>query len=586
MCGISAYKGKRQAGPLLVNALKTLEYRGYDSAGLAVFGKEVVIKKGVGKVAEVDRKVHFEQLKGTTGIAHTRWATTGAVTGENSHPHKSNDGRFVLVQNGIVENYLDLKNTLIREGFTFTTQTDTEVIANLIEKESKSNGFLEAIHKAFIQLHGRNSIVVLDTTTGDLIAAKNGSPLILGMGDDEWFLASDVTPLLEHTKEVIFIEDNQYVHLNSTYKFYDSQLLPIEPGMTTIDWSVEQARKGNYPHYMIKEIMEQRDSIAHAIAQPKEDISRVAGMINDAFGTYAVGCGTTGSVGFVATYIFSQVARKHINFAIGSEFPEFRPFLTEDSLLLAISQSGETADTLEAIESIQDKGGKVVSIVNVMGSTVMRKADASLMVQVGPETSVCSTKATTGQIAILYLLAYACVGKYEEGLRELQKTVDAVQGFLTEEYCASVKAVADRLLNVEHIYIIGRGANYPIAKEAAIKLQEVSYIHAEGFAGGELKHGPIALIDEGTPCIAFVPNDKTKEDILANATEVKTRGGLIIGIAPENNEAFDIWIEVPDVLTSPIVNIIPIQLLAYYLAVGRENDVDQPRNLAKSVTVK
>ncbi|MDD9954489.1 MAG: glutamine--fructose-6-phosphate transaminase (isomerizing) [Candidatus Woesearchaeota archaeon] len=586
MCGIAAYKGTKQASPILLEALRKMEYRGYDSAGIATVHDGVItVRKDTGKVEEVNKKVQFSELKGTTGISHSRWATTGSVTQKNAHPHYSSDKKLAVVQNGIVENYQELKATLEEKGYSFQSETDTEVIAKLVE--DSEHDLLQAVQDAFLQLHGRNAFVVLDST-GSIVAAKKGSPLILGIGEDALFLASDPAALLEHTKNVIFIEDNELVVLDDAYTIYNANTLQeLKKEPTTINWTVEQAQKGNYDHFMIKEIMEQKECIMQALAQPKELIQTVVNEINGAFGTYVVGCGTAGKVALTSTYAFSDIAKMHINFAFGSEFPSYHDFLTEKSLLIAISQSGETADTLEALETAKAKGGKIISVVNVMGSTMMRKSDHTLMVNAGPEISVCSTKATTNQLAIMYLLAYACNGRYDEGLSILKGTAAAVDEMLNDAFCAHVKKLAEKLLDQPNIYVIGRGMNYPMALEAAIKIQEVSYIHAEGFAGGELKHGPLALIDKDVPVIAFVANDETKEDILANAEETKARGAYVIGIAPENNDVFDYWIQVPDCPeTSPIPNIVPVQLLAYYLSTMKGNDVDKPKNLSKCVSVK
>jgi len=582
MCGITAYKGEKRAAPILISALRKLEYRGYDSAGIATLDGSINVRKGVGKIDQVNKKESLEDLPGTVGIAHTRWATTGSVTKKNAHPHSA-DG-FAIVHNGIVENYQDLRKELQAKGVTFETETDTEVILKMIIHAGTET--LEAVHHVFNRLHGRNAFVLMDST-GTLFAARKGSPLIMGIAKKGIFLASDAAPLLEHTREVVFINDGELVQVGDSYTIYNTNLEQQERNPEHIDWSVEQAQKGNYDHYMLKEIMEQRHTIADALANDKELIEQTAKRIRTAFGTYVVGCGTAGRVALASTYIFSHIAKMHLNFALGSEFPSYHDFLTEKSLLVAISQSGETADTLEAIEVVQELNGNVVSVVNVLGSTMDRIATVTIPVCAGPEISVCSTKATTGQLAITYLLAYACAGKYEEGLRVLKTTAESLNEFLNEAYLSSIRELAETLKQQENMYIIGRGQNYPVALEAAIKIQEVSYIHAEGFAAGELKHGPIALIDKGTPLIAFVPNDDTKENTLTNVLEVKARGGFIIGIAPENNEAFDVHIPVPDVPeTSPIVNIIPVQLLAYYLGVARGNDVDMPKNLAKSVTVK
>ena len=588
MCGIIGYKGTKNAVEVVLNGLKDLEYRGYDSWGIASLNGGITIVKDVGKVGLVTLN-HLKLEPSKMAIAHTRWSTHGSVTKTNAHPHFSHNETFALVQNGIVENYQELRGELKTKGHKFYTETDTEVIVRLIEEEAKNNLDLkEAARLAFKKLTGRNAFVLIEKENSRIIAAKNGSPLMLGIGKDEYILASDPSPLLKHTKQIIFLDDNELVEINAHHTIFNILTNhPIEKEIQTLTWDPEQAKKGVYPHFMIKEILEQKHTIKQALIQDPELIKQIAKEINLAFGVYAVGCGTAGKVCLSGTYAFSDIAKKHINFAFGSEFPNYHHFIQSRSLLLVVSQSGETADTLEAMQTVLNKNGKVVSLVNVMGSTIMRKSDYSLLLNAGPEISVCSTKATTSQLALMILLAYACADRYDEGLKLLIDAAEKVGLMLDDQLNHSLQQLAEKIKQHRDIYIIGRGVNYPMALEAAIKIQEVSYIHAEGFAGGELKHGPIALIEKGTPCVALVANDETKPDTLSNAMEIKSRGGYIIGVAPENNEVFDYWIKVPDVgIASPIVNIIPIQLLAYYLAVAKGYDVDRPRNLAKSCTVK
>ena len=400
-------------------------------------------------------------------------------------------------------------------------------------------------------------------------------------------MSSDTTAFLDNTRSAIYLDDNECAVINDSLEIFDIENGNLKSKKTeTIDWTAEQAKKGIYPHFLLKEILEQKFTIRQAIMQFENKIKEIACDINTAFGTYAVGCGTAGKVCLAGTYFFSEIANKHINFAFGSEFPSYHHFLKDKSLLLVVSQSGETADTIKAVQTMKQRGGKVISVVNVVGSTIARMSDKFLLANCGPEMAVCSTKATTAQLAILILLAYATAGKYDEGQELLKKTADAVTKMVNEEFNRKIKSLAVKIKSWESMYVIARGVNYPIALESAIKIQEVSYVHAEGFAGGELKHGPIALISKGTPCIVFAANDSVKKEILSNAMEVKSRGGFIIGVSPQNNEIFDVHIKVPDAgIASPIVNIIPIQLLAYYLAVEKGFDPDKPRNLAKSVTV-
>ena len=588
MCGIFGYKGHRNnAAELVISGLKKLEYRGYDSWGVAYKNKDNQVKvfKEVGKIGEVDS----DQFKEETSLAmgHSRWATHGGVTKENAHPHCSEKGCITLVHNGIIENFRELKKELQEKGYTFKSETDTEVIAHLIE-EYISEGFVEGIKKAIDRLKGRYAIVVINDKENLLVAARRGSPLIIGVGKGEHFIASDVPAFLEHTREVMYLDDNQMVIINDRPEFIDLESgKQIEKRIVRINWDAQSAEKGEYPHFMIKEIIEQKETIARAINQEPEQLERIVNEIKGAFGTYLVGCGTAGKVCLAASYQFAHIARRHINVCFGSEFPSMQDFLTDRSLIIAVSQSGETADTLEAIEVAKKKGAKVLSIINVEGSTMDRISDHSIHIKVGPEKAVASTKATTAQMAILTMLAYGCAGDINEGRRLLVDTAGKINDMVNPRYEEHIMKLAKKIKDFESMYVIGKGMNYPMALEAAIKLQEVSYIHAEGFAGGELKHGPIALISEGTPCIVLVGDDETKKEIISNAMEVKARGGFIIGVASENDEVFDYWIKVPESgNASPIVNIIPIQILAYQLAVLRQNNPDMPRNLAKSVTVK
>ncbi|MFA5829173.1 MAG: glutamine--fructose-6-phosphate transaminase (isomerizing) [Candidatus Gracilibacteria bacterium] len=589
MCGIFAYIGqKTNAADLVVRGLKKLEYRGYDSWGVAYQnGSNLGLYKKVGKIGEFDLE-HNPFPQTSIAIGHSRWATHGGVTELNAHPHVDEAKKLAVVHNGIIENFEELKARLISQKHVFISQTDTEVIVHLIEEYCKKHDFETAAKMAIKELKGRFAILVMKAEDHKIIAARRGSPLIVGIGEHEYFVASDIPAFLEYTRKVMYLDDNQMVVLDGKPLFYDLDTdKEIEKRVVEINWNTKEAEKGNFAHFMIKEIMEQKDTIHRAINQDDHEIQKLAEEIKKAYGTFLIGCGTAGKVCLAAEYIFAKVAQRHVNVVVGSEFPSHQHFLKEKSLVIAVSQSGETADTLEAIEVAKKKGAKVLSIVNVEGSTMDRESDYTLHIKAGPEKAVASTKATTSQIAILTLLAYACVDKLQEGKKLLIETAGKINDMLNPRYEEHIKNLAEKLKDSESMYVIGKAVNYAMALESAIKLQEVSYIHAEGFAGGELKHGPIALISEGTPCIALVANDETRTDILNNAREVKARGGYIIGISPENDAIFDFWIRVPDVgIASPIVNIIPIQLLAYYLAILRQNNPDMPRNLAKSVTVK
>ncbi|MBT4917033.1 glutamine--fructose-6-phosphate transaminase (isomerizing) [Candidatus Peregrinibacteria bacterium] len=592
MCGIFTYYGHKNTAPeLVIEGLKKLEYRGYDSWGIAYkTNDEIEIRKEIGKIGDI--KVKDLDLKHSNiAIGHSRWATHGGVNKKNAHPHFTEEKDIALVHNGIFENYVEIKKYLEKKGHTFKSDTDTEVIAHLIEEHAKTHEFEDAVKLATQEIEGRYAIVVLNSSNETMIAARKGSPLILGVGhtEGEYFIASDIPAFLKYTNKVIYLDDNQMTVIkDGEAKFYDMEKHEeIEKRIVEIDWDEESAEMGDFAHFMIKEITEQKETLARAINQDPKIIEKVAKAIESAKGTYFVGCGTAGKVGMVGEYLFAKIAKKHTNFAFGSEFSNYKDFLTKDTLMICISQSGETADTLEAIEVAKEKGVKIVSIVNVETSTMARMSDIVVPIKAGPEKAVASTKATTSQLAILTLLAYACDGGVKKGQQELINAAGQINDMLNPRYEEHIMKIAEKIKEVESMYIIGRGANYPMALEAAIKLQEVSYIHAEGFAGGELKHGPIALITENTPVIALVANDDSKKEIISNATEIKARGGYIIGVAPENDDIFDFWIRVPDTqAVSPIVNIIPVQILAYQLAVLRKNDPDKPRNLAKSVTVK
>lgn len=596
MCGIVGYIGDTTAAPVIFESLKRLEYRGYDSYGFATLSnKKLSIKKGMGKISDAVFESLSSELPGFMGVGHSRWATHGKVSAENSHPHTDCKGRFLVVHNGIIENYQELRKELKDKGHVFRSDTDTEIIPHMIEEFSKL-GFEEAVKKTVKRIKGRYAIVAMSSDSDIMIGVRKGSPLIVGVNNKtkdskEYFLASDIPAFLEHTNNVMYLDDEEMVLIDNKergIRFHDlGSGKGIEKRIINIGWDSKQAEKNGFEHFMLKEIMEQKDTIRMAINQNMEDIGKIAGEMNRAFGTFFTGCGTAGNVCLAGEYIFSKVAGKHINFIVSSEFPNYHHFLTDKTLLIAISQSGETADLLEAIESARKEGVRVISLVNVMGSTLNRKSDHSFLINAGPEKAVASTKAATSQLALVTLLAYACAGKLNEGRRLLAETASKVNDMLNPRYEEHIRKLAENIHNKENMYIIGRSLNYPMALESAIKIQEVSYIHAQGFAGGELKHGPLALIGKGTPCIALVAEDEVKDDIISNAMEIKSRGGYIIGVAPENNEVFDYWIRVPDVgNASPIVNIIPVQILAYHLAVSRGIDPDYPKNLAKSVTVK
>ena len=584
MCGIIGYIGERESAPILLEGLRKLEYRGYDSAGILTMGSEFHLQKDKGKMAEID--FDLKGLPGKIGIAHTRWATHGSVTKENAHPHISNNGEIAVVHNGIIENYQELKRFLEEKGFSFYSQTDTEVIANLIELFNRNNNFLESVKMALDRLEGSYALAIMNSNERKIIAVRKESPLVIGVGDNEYFVASDIPAFLEHTKKIIYLYEKDLAVLSDKIEIYDSNLNKIQRPIDAIEWDAEQAKKGSFEHFMLKEISEQAEVIGRAINQDKKIIFEIASAIKNAHGVYFVGCGTAYHACLTGSYLFSKIAGLHMNVCLGSEFPNYEHFLKPQTLVIAISQSGETADVLNSIKVAKAKGCKVISIVNVMGSSLVRESDKSLLQHAGPEICVLSTKSYTSQLAILVLLAYALAEKYEEGEAKLKDLINYVYHLTSVNTRNHIRQLAERLKDSQHIYLIGRGMQYPTAAEAALKIKEVSYIHAEGFAGGELKHGTIALIEKGTPCIVFTSNE-TEKEIISNAMELKARGAYLVGIGPRNNEIFDFFIKVREAEeANSICQIIPIQILAYQLAVLRGCDPDKPRNLAKAVTVK
>lgn len=590
MCGIIGYIGNREATSVLHNGLDNLEYRGYDSCGIACLNENTIhIKKDTGKVGQVHEKLNLDQLAGNIGIAHTRWATHGSVTKENTHPHLSNNKNIAVVHNGIIENYQQHKDYLIKQGFTFYSETDTEVIPNLIEDYiSQGNNFIEASSNTFNLLEGQYAIVTIDNK-GTMIAVRKEAPLVLGIGKGEYYFASDITAFLQYTKDVIFLEDNDMVVVednNAELKIFNLSIgqfvnRPIE----RIEWDIEQVKKGNFNHYFLKEIVEQSEVIERITEIDRNIIKDIAQEIRNARGIYIVACGTAAYASMLGTYLFSKIAKIHINFCLASEFQYFNHFLNDKSLIIAVSQSGETADTLCAIRVAKLAGAKVISITNVDGSSLKRESYKSILQKAGPEIAVNSTKAYTSQLAILSLIAYELDGDLEKGIEELKEVYRDINYLTSHSARKYVNDLAQILKDKEHLYLIGRGLQYPTALEAAHKIKESSYIHAEAFAGGELKHGANALIEKGTPYIVFTTEED--KDILNNAMEVKARGAYVIGVGPKNHQVFDFFLKVRDAGDyNPIIQIIPMQILAYTLAVIRGCDPDKPRNLAKSVTVK
>ncbi len=630
MCGILGYVGERQdnLATFFLEGLERLEYRGYDSAGFAVLDRNghagqppngLPLFKEVGPVGQLATKVGRSQLPGSIGIGHTRWATHGGVTVANAHPHLDCTGSIVVVHNGIIENYQSLKQQLLDRGHRFTSDTDTEVVAHLVEEELASandtpdyapSDFAAAVHRAFRQLHGLNAIVVGSTEAASLALFRLGSPLAVGLNGVAALVSSDLPALSAYTDRVLLLDDGEGAlltldqppvrldarsdtlkqqHFSTRRNGHLGSARQSDPPWTHSACTTPPpvADKGAYPHFMLKEIHEQAEVLARIAAYPAAPISTAAAMIERAFGTYFTACGTASYAALEATYLFSHLARKHVNFAVGSEFYFLEDFLVPESLLVAASQSGETMDTIEAVRAAKRHDSQVMALVNVPGSSLTRLADYVLDLYAGPEKAVVSTKAYTAKLGVFLLLAYTVAGEQAPGRAVLQQASVALSDLFSNGLDKQLRRLAGELAAHEHLFTIGRDVNYPTALEAALKIKETSYIHAEGFAGGELKHGVIALIEDGTPCIVFAAQDRSRAAVLSNAIEMRSRGATIIGIGPEREDVFDEYVHVPDVgYASPIVSVVPAQLLAYHLAIERGLNPDKPRNLAKSVTVK
>jgi len=592
MCGIFGYVGsERDAAGIVLRGLKKLEYRGYDSWGVAVAQDgRVALERRVGKIG--DAVAHLPPSG--IGLGHTRWATHGAVTEPNAHPHLDCTGRLALIHNGIVSNYRELRDPLARAGHRFGSQTDTEVVAHLVEDclgqtPAGPERLLRATMTAFRQLQGLNAIAVLDVESGQIAAAKSGSPLVLGWSDGGHLLASDYSALLEHTRRVTFVEDGQAALVTREgHRLFDVATgRELAPEITQVEWDAADTELGGYPDYMTKEIHEQPAVLRRIAAGSREHARRLAALLAEARDVFAVGCGSAGHAALAAQYLLARVAGRRVTFATGSEFSSLGDFVTEGSLLLALSQSGETIDVVDAARAARSRGARIAALVNVEGSTLWRMADHAVPLGAGPERCVLATKSFTAKLAVLLLTAHQMAGRLDTGVALVQAAAEEIERLLVDDRRDQIRRIAEEIHRCEHLFAIGRGPSYPMALEAALKVKEVSYLHAEGFAGGELKHGVIALIEPGTPCLVLAPRDETYDDIMAGAMEVKARGGMLIGVSPEPHEAFDHHLPVADLgPATAIVNAVPGQMLGYYLALLRGHDPDKPRNLAKSVTVK
>lgn len=586
MCGIFGYVGnKNNTAQIVLEGLKLLEYRGYDSWGIAVKKeKKLEVDKHVGKIGNATTYLP----KSSLGIGHTRWATHGGVTEKNAHPHLDCTGSIAVVHNGIVENFQELKEELIKKGHKFISETDTEVIPHLVEEKLKKEGFASSVRDTFSALRGLNAVVIANATSKEIIVAKNGSPLIVGIGENEYFASSDVVGIVDHTRKVIFLRDNEMVILGKNIQLISlpkGHKLPVKP--ETINWKFEKSTKGKYKDFMIKEIHEQPIIIRNIAKTYSDQINELAKMVDQAKGTFFIGAGTAYHAALGGTYLFSQIAHKHVNTAVASEFNYMEDFLTKDSLIIALSQSGETIDVVEPLNRAKQKRNKLVAITNSLGSTIYRMADYNVLLNAGVEKAVASTKAYVAKLSVLIILVFALIGKINKAKEILLQTALEVERLLDKNTENQIKKIAKFLSKAKNIYAIGRGFSYSSAIEAALKIKEVTYISTEGLAGGELKHGTIALIGKGTSCLVFAPKDETYASIISNAIEIKSRGGIIIGISPENSSVFDHFVKVNDMgVGSYAAQIVVAQLLAYYMAVDLGLDADKPRNLAKSVTVK
>ncbi|WP_025763169.1 glutamine--fructose-6-phosphate transaminase (isomerizing) [Dyadobacter tibetensis] len=612
MCGIVAYVGGQPAYPIVVKGLKRLEYRGYDSSGVALVDNgQLNIYKKKGKVTELENLMEGKDKSSTVGMGHTRWATHGEPNDRNAHPHPSNDHSIAIIHNGIIENYASIRQNLLGKGHQFVSDTDTEVLIHFIEEIRRETGqSLEAsVRIALKEVVGAYAIVIMDQENPtQLIAARKGSPLVIGIGKDEFFFASDATPIVEYTKEVVYLDDYQVaVVSHGELTISDLDNLPAIPYIQTLELELEAIEKGGYDHFMLKEIFEQPRSIADSMrgrSNASEGTLQLGGLnhymdkLAQAERIVIVACGTSWHAGLVAEYLFEELARINVEVEYASEFRYRNPVIGENDVVIAISQSGETADTLAAIEIAKQKGATIFGVCNVVGSSIARATHAGAYTHAGPEIGVASTKAFTAQVTVLTQIAIAVAKRkgvlqeniYRQLLIELETIPEKVQQLL--ENADKVKEIAFIFTYARNFIYLGRGLNFPVALEGALKLKEISYIHAEGYPAAEMKHGPIALIDEDMPVVFLATKDGSYDKIVSNIQEVKARKGRVIAIVTEGDELIpgmvDFVIEVPPVheILVPLLSVIPLQLLSYYIAVMRGRNVDQPRNLAKSVTVE
>ncbi|GAB3968950.1 glutamine--fructose-6-phosphate transaminase (isomerizing) [Spirosoma terrae] len=612
MCGIVAYVGYREACPLVIKGLKRLEYRGYDSAGVALMNEQGLrIYKKKGKVVALEQELQGKETQSTIGMGHTRWATHGEPNDVNAHPHYSFHRKLAIIHNGIIENYAAIKQTLLKKGHTFTSETDTEVLGQFIEDiwENQGGSLENAVRLALQEVVGAYAIVIMnEADPTQLVAARKGSPLVIGVGEKEFFLASDATPIVEYTKDVIYLNDYEIAVIkNGELTVVTLDNTTTTPYVQKVELELEAIEKGGFDHFMLKEIFEQPRSIADSMrgrVQADEGMLQLGGL-RDYLDKLAkskriviIGCGTSWHAGLVAEYIFEELARIPVEVEYASEFRYRNPIIKEGDIVIAISQSGETADTLAAIELAKSKGATIFGVCNVVGSSIARATDAGAYTHAGPEIGVASTKAFTAQVTVLTLMALAAAKRkgtisdslFRQLLAELESIPAKVERVL--QAADKIKEIAYIFTYARNFIYLGRGLNFPVALEGALKLKEISYIHAEGYPAAEMKHGPIALIDEDMPVVVIATKDSSYEKIVSNIQEVKARKGRVIAITTEGDthlpSMVDFTIEIPKVheVLVPLVSVVPLQLLAYDIAVMRGRNVDQPRNLAKSVTVE
>ncbi len=611
MCGIVAYIGHREAYPVILKGLKRLEYRGYDSAGVALLNGGLKVHKKKGKVAELENSLMGKDVHATIGIGHTRWATHGEPSDRNAHPHTSANGKLAMIHNGIIENYAQLKSELIKKGYQFTSDTDTEVLLKFIEDIQEKNecSLEEAIRVALKRVTGAYVIVVIDEDNPDtLIAARKGSPLVIGVGKGEHFLASDASPIIEYTKEVVYVNDYELAIIRPEELILKNLgNVKVTPFIQKLDIELAAIEKGGYDHFMLKEIFEQPDTIFDCLRGRLDEIGgtiTMAGVQNNieqlknASRIMIVACGTSWHAGLVAEYIIEELCRIPVEVEYASEFRYRNPIINPGDVIIAVSQSGETADTLVAIERAKEQGAIIFGVVNVVGSSIARVSNAGAYTHAGPEIGVASTKAFTAQLAVLTMIALKIA--HEKGtidnkrfmhlLNQLHEVPDKVKSALLLD--EQIRELAEKYKDASNFLYLGRGYNFPVALEGALKLKEISYIHAEGYPAAEMKHGPIALVDENLPVVFIATKDSYHEKIVSNMQEIKARKGKVIAVITEGDDVVtnlaDDVIVVPeaDELVAPMISVVPMQLLAYYIGVAKGLDVDKPRNLAKSVTVE